>query len=108
MNYYMTADPLGKDCPLHIHGHLTSSSNQRVDGSIRLVDAKQDIDEMAHHPPAALHQAAQYFTTKFSTIQQQLNAFASESQRLEDELTRVHMLRVTDELTQLPSRRALI
>lgn len=87
--------------------HLIKASME----AIRLVDAKQDIDEMRithlrHY--IKLFKEHQDLTTKFSTIQQQLNSFEDESQQLDDELTRVHMLSVTDELTQLPNRRALI
>lgn len=87
--------------------HLIKASME----AIRVVDAKQDVDEMRithlqHY--IKLFKQHQDLTTKFSTIQQQLNAFENESQQLDDELTRVHMLSVTDELTQLPNRRAFI
>ncbi len=87
--------------------HLIKASME----AIRVVDAKQDVDEMRithlqHY--IKLFKEHQDLTTKFSTIQQQLNAFENESQQLDDELTRVHMLSVTDELTQLPNRRAFI
>ncbi len=79
--------------------------------AIRLLDTKQDIDEMRvtllqRH--IKLLKEHQDLTTKFSTIEQQRNAFEDESQQLDDELTRVHLLSQTDELTQLPNRRALM
>ena len=79
--------------------------------AIRLVDSKQNIDEMriAHlRRYIRLFKEHQNLTIKFSAIHQQLNEVEHESQHLDDELNRVHMLSVTDELTQLPNRRALM
>lgn len=87
--------------------HLIKESME----AIRLVDAKQDIDAMriTHlRRYIKLFKEHQNLTTKFSTIQQQLNEFENESQQLDEELTRVHKLSLTDELTQLPNRRALM
>lgn len=50
----------------------------------------------------------QDLTTRFSAIQQQLGQVESESQQLGEELNRIRKLSLTDELTQLPNRRALM
>ncbi len=87
--------------------HLIKESME----AIRRVDGKQDIDAMriTHlQRHIKLFKAHQDLTTKFSTIHQQLNEVACESQQLDEELTRVHLLSLTDDLTQLPNRRALM
>jgi diguanylate cyclase (GGDEF)-like protein len=79
--------------------------------AIRLVDGKQSIDEMRidHlRRYIRLFKEHQNLTTKFSDIHQQLNEVEHESQQIDDELNRVHLLSLTDELTQLPNRRALM
>jgi diguanylate cyclase (GGDEF)-like protein len=78
---------------------------------VRLADSTQDIDEIriTHlQRYIKLFKDHQNLTTKFSTIHQQLNEVETESQQLDEELSRVHRLSLTDELTQLPNRRALM
>jgi diguanylate cyclase (GGDEF)-like protein len=45
--------------------------------------------------------------TKFDSIHSGLHDIESNSQNLDEEMTRVHLLSLTDELTELPNRRAL-
>ena len=47
-------------------------------------------------------------TARLDSTQNYLRIIESDSQQLSDELTRVHLLSVTDELTELPNRRAFI
>lgn len=79
--------------------------------AIRLVDGKQDIDAMrlAHlRRYISLFKEHQELTTRFSLIHQQLSEIDTESQQLDEQLNHVHKLSMTDELTQLPNRRALL
>lgn len=79
--------------------------------SLQQIDSKQGLDRARSTQLRRYNQLIkehQDLTTKFSAIQQQLEQVESESQQLDEELTRVHLLSVTDELTQLPNRRALM
>ena len=79
--------------------------------AIRLVDGKENVDAMrvAHlRRYIKLFKEHQDLTTKFSTIHDQLSEVATESDMLDEELNRVHMLSLTDDLTKLPNRRALM
>ena len=56
----------------------------------------------------SLISSQQDLVTKFDSIHVGLNDIQSNSQDLDDELTRIHLLSLTDELTELPNRRALM
>jgi diguanylate cyclase (GGDEF)-like protein len=57
---------------------------------------------------ARLIKMQQDLATKFETIDEGLNDIESSSQNLDEELSRVHRLSLTDDLTQLPNRRAFL
>ncbi len=57
---------------------------------------------------AKLIKMQQDLATKFQTIDESLNDIESRSQNLDEELSRAHRLSLTDDLTQLPNRRAFL
>lgn len=57
---------------------------------------------------AKLIKMQQDLTSNFQSLDDGLNNIVSNSQNLNDELSRVHRLSLTDELTQLPNRRAFL
>ena len=57
---------------------------------------------------AKLIKMQQDLATKFQSIDESLNDIESRSQNLDEELSRVHRLSLTDDLTQLPNRRAFL
>lgn len=57
---------------------------------------------------AKLIKMQQDLATKFQTIDESLSDIESRSQNLDEELSRVHRLSLTDDLTQLPNRRAFL
>lgn len=56
----------------------------------------------------AMLEAHRNLTEEFNALQKHLARIETSSQDLDKELTRVHLLSLTDELTGLPNRRALI
>lgn len=78
--------------------------------AVRLIDSKEQIDKMRLNYMRRyiqLFKEHQDLSTRFEDIRTRLNDIESNSQYLDDELARVHLLSFTDELTQLPNRRAL-
>ena len=57
---------------------------------------------------AKLIKMQQDLATKFQSIDENLHDIESDSHNLDEELSRVHRLSLTDELTQLPNRRAFL
>ncbi len=57
---------------------------------------------------AKLIKMQQDLATKFQSIDENLHDIESNSHNLDEELSRVHRLSLTDELTQLPNRRAFL
>ena len=79
--------------------------------TIRNLDEGDDINLVKNsflRRYAKLIKMQQDLATKFQSIDDSLNDIESNSQNLDEELTRVHRLSLTDELTQLPNRRAFL
>jgi len=78
---------------------------------IRNLDESDDISLVKNNflrRYAKLIKMQQDLATKFQSIDNNLNDIASNSHNLTEELSRVHRLSLTDELTQLPNRRAFL
>ncbi|MFC1750998.1 GGDEF domain-containing protein [Pseudomonadota bacterium] len=101
-----------------LHDQLDSATGHNKDlarllkesmEAVRLIDSKEHIDKMRLNYMRRyiqLFKEHQDLATRFDDIRTRLNDIESNSQFLDDELTRVHLLSFTDELTQLPNRRA--
>ena len=78
---------------------------------IRNLDESDDISLVKNNflkRYAKLIKMQQDLATKFQSIDNRLSDIASNSHNLTEELSRVHRLSLTDELTQLPNRRAFL
>ena len=75
----------------------------RTDSAENIVNARDTYISQC----SDLIRTHQDLITKFDTIHSGLHDIESNSQNLDKELTRVHLLSLTDELTELPNRRAL-
>ncbi len=79
--------------------------------AVRLMDSKEHIDSLRltyMRRYIQLFKEHQDLSARFDDIRNRLNEIESSSQYLDEELTRVHLMSFTDELTQLPNRRALM
>ena len=78
---------------------------------IRNLDEGDDLSQIKNNflrRYAKLIKMQQDLATKFQSIDDNLNDIVSNSHNLNEELSRVHRLSLTDELTQLPNRRAFL
>jgi diguanylate cyclase len=79
--------------------------------TIRNLEASDNITQVKNNflrRYAKLIKMQQDLATKFQSIDDSLHDIESNRQNLNDELTRVHRMSLTDELTQLPNRRAFL
>ncbi len=77
---------------------------QRIDNNEELEAARESYLRQC----TTILDSHKTLTSRIDTIHSNLHTIESNSQHLDDELERVHMLGFTDELTALPNRRALI
>ncbi len=78
---------------------------------IRNLDESDDVSQVKNtflRRYAKLIKMQQDLASKFQSIDDGLNDIASNNNNLNEELSRVHRLSLTDELTQLPNRRAFL
>ncbi len=78
---------------------------------IRNLDESDDVNQVKNtflRRYAKLIKMQQDLASQFQSIDDGLNDIASNNNNLNEELSRVHRLSLTDELTQLPNRRAFL
>jgi diguanylate cyclase len=79
--------------------------------AIRNLDPNDDLSLVKNNflrRYAKLIKMQQDLASKFQSIDDNLNDIEASSQNLDEELSRVHRLSLTDDLTQLPNRRAFL
>lgn len=79
--------------------------------AIRNLDTKEDLGLVKNNflrRYAKLIKMQQDLASKFQSIEDNLNDIEASRHNLDEELSRVHRLSLTDDLTQLPNRRAFL
>lgn len=80
-------------------------------GTLRAVESISDWEECRNeliHALNRLSRGHEALADKFSSVQEYLGLIEDDNQQLSDELDRVRLLSLTDELTGLPNRRAFM
>ncbi len=79
--------------------------------ALRQADSQQELELLRKTLIAEvekLYSVHQSFASRLDSTQKYLELIEADSQQLSDELTRVHLLSLTDDLTDLPNRRAFM
>lgn len=88
-------------------GALLSSEHENLLRS-EDIDSLQQLKQSLIGEVTLLREGHSALTKKLETANNYLQIIETEGQYLNDELTRVHILSLTDELTELPNRRAFM
>lgn len=92
--------------------HQADAFSTLLNGELNALREAQDVNDLEHHRRTLIHEAESLleahrdYTAGFHKVSEIVKDIDTSNQRLNDELNRVRLLSLTDELTGLPNRRA--